>query len=123
MIGGYFCRNLKDDCQLLLFSATYDAQVMKFASVVVPDAIIIRLRREEESLDNIKQFYVECNSAEDKYEALANLYGALTIGQTMVFCHVSITLLRSRLLTSFGSFRTNSYFLQVFFDTISGHKK
>merc|ERR1719427_1712720 len=80
-------KSLGPDCQLLLFSATYDAQVMKFASVVVPDAIIIRLRKEEESLDNIKQFFVECKSVDDKYEALSNLYGALTIGQTMVFCH------------------------------------
>jgi len=80
-------KTLTPECQLLLFSATYDQQVMNFASTVVADAIIIRLRREEESLVNIKQYYVSCNSVEDKYEALANLYGALTIGQTMVFCH------------------------------------
>lgn len=73
-----------------MFSATYEAQVMSFATNVVTDAVIIRLRKEEESLDNIKQFYVKCDSAESKYEALANLYGSLTIGQTMVFCHVSI---------------------------------
>ena len=62
---------------------------MSFAQNIVSDAVIIRLRREEESLDNIKQFYVKCDTAESKYEALANLYGSLTIGQTMVFCHVS----------------------------------
>ncbi|XP_065655323.1 ATP-dependent RNA helicase DDX19A isoform X3 [Hydra vulgaris] len=78
---------LKPDCQLLLFSATYDSEVMNFANSVVSDAVVIRLRKEEESLDNIKQFYVMCDSVEAKYEALANLYGALTIGQTMVFCH------------------------------------
>jgi len=44
---------------MLLFSATYDEEVMKFAKTVVPDPIIIRLRREEESLDKIKQYYVE----------------------------------------------------------------
>ena len=82
-------RALKPDCQLLLFSATYDVQVMNFATTVVPEAVIIRLRKEEESLDNIKQYYVVCDSSESKYEALANLYAALTIGQTMVFCQVS----------------------------------
>ena len=65
---------------------------MSFATNIVNDAVIIRLRKEEESLDNIKQFYVNCESAEKKYEALANLYGALTIGQTMVFCHVRFVL-------------------------------
>ncbi|XP_065060964.1 ATP-dependent RNA helicase DDX19A-like [Rhopilema esculentum] len=80
-------RNLGKDCQLLLFSATYDQEVMNFASSIVQNPVVIRLRREEESLDNIKQFYVNCESEEKKYEALANLYGVLTIGQSMVFCH------------------------------------
>jgi len=80
-------RTINESCQFLFFSATYNTQIMQFATTIVSDAVIIRLRREEESLDNIKQFYVNCDSVEKKYEALANLYGALTIGQTMVFCH------------------------------------
>ena len=56
---------------MLLFSATYDDEVMKFANTVVPDPIVIRLRREEESLDNIKQFYVVCRDQEDKQQALS----------------------------------------------------
>jgi ATP-dependent RNA helicase DDX19/DBP5 len=73
---------------MLLFSATYDAQVMKFAQAVVPSPIVIRLRREEESLDHIKQFFIRCNSLEDKFHALSNIYGAISIGQSMNFCHV-----------------------------------
>lgn len=49
-----------------------------------------RLRREEESLDNIKQYYVCCRSKEEKYQAITNIYGVLTIGQAMIFCHVSL---------------------------------
>jgi len=80
-------RTIAPSCQFLFFSATYDQQIMQFATTIVSDAVIIRLRREEESLSNIKQFYVNCDNVEKKYEALCNLYGALTIGQTMVFCH------------------------------------
>jgi len=80
-------KTMSPSCQILFFSATYDATIMKFATTIVPEAVIIRLRREEETLTNIKQFYVHCDSVDKKYEALANLYGALTIGQTMVFCH------------------------------------
>ena len=47
---------------MLLFSATYDDEVMKFAESVVPSPMVIRLRREEESLNNIKQYYVVCRS-------------------------------------------------------------
>ena len=83
-------RTLPKDCQMLLFSATYDDEVMKFAKTVVPDPIIIRLRREEESLDNIKQYYVVCRDKEDKFQALSNMYGVVSIGQCIVFCHVSV---------------------------------
>lgn len=50
-----FCRGLSKEAQMLLFSATYDQSVIKFAHAVVPNPFTIRLRREEESLDNIKQ--------------------------------------------------------------------
>ena len=75
---------------MLLFSATYDQDVMRFAQHVVPDPIVIKLRREEESLDNIKQYYIECNSMEKKYEALSNIYGSISIGQAMIFCRVCL---------------------------------
>ena len=83
-------RTLPKDCQMLLFSSTYDDEVMKFAKTVVRDPIIIRLRREEEILDNIKQYYVVCRDKEDNFQALSNMYGVVSIGQCIVFCHVSV---------------------------------
>lgn len=85
----YQCRQLTKDCQMLLFSATFEDSVWRFAEQVVPDPNIIRLKREEETLDTIKQFYVVCKEKEDKFTALCNLYGSLTIAQAMIFCHVS----------------------------------
>ena len=85
-------RTLPKDCQMLLFSATHDDEVIKFAKTVVPDPIIIRLRWEKESLDNIKQYYVVCRDKEDKFQALSNMYGVVSIGQCIVFCHVSVKL-------------------------------
>ena len=76
---------------MLLFSATYDQSVMQFAQKIIPNyPVVIRLRREEESLDNIKQYYIECTSQEDKYQALCNIYGSISVGQSMIFCHVSL---------------------------------
>ncbi|XP_008412742.1 ATP-dependent RNA helicase DDX19A isoform X2 [Poecilia reticulata] len=80
-------RLLNKNCQMLLFSATFEDSVMKFAERVIPDPNIIRLKREEETLDTIKQFYVLCREKEDKFTALCNLYGCLTIAQAMIFCH------------------------------------
>lgn len=78
---------LSPDCQMMFFSATYDEEVMDFAEAIVTNPVTIRLKREEESLDNIKQYYVMCKSQEDKYTAIANIYGVVTIGQAMIFCH------------------------------------
>lgn len=82
-------RLLPESCQKVLFSATYSEEVMSFAKRVIPDPVTIRLKRAEESLNNIKQFYVECKDQDEKFNALANLYGVISIGQSMIFCHVS----------------------------------
>ena len=74
---------------MLLFSATFEDSVWKFAQKVVPDPNIIKLKREEETLDTIKQYYVLCSSRDEKFQALCNIYGAITIAQAMIFCHVS----------------------------------
>uniref|UniRef100_A0A1A9WF90 RNA helicase n=1 Tax=Glossina brevipalpis TaxID=37001 RepID=A0A1A9WF90_9MUSC len=84
-------KKLLGNCQMLFFSATYEDDVMDFAKYIVPKVNIIRLRREEELLDNIKQYYVRCRSAQEKYEAIQNIYGSITIGQTIVFCHTRRT--------------------------------
>ncbi len=52
---------------------------------------IIRLRREEESLDTIAQYWVQCETPELKYNAIANIYGVVTIGQAMIFCQTRKT--------------------------------
>ncbi|XP_033107658.1 ATP-dependent RNA helicase DDX19A-like [Anneissia japonica] len=80
-------KKLSNACQMMLFSATYDEAVMKFAQSIINDPMIIRLRREEESLSNIKQYYVECNNIEEKFQSLSNIYGTISIGQAMIFCH------------------------------------
>ena len=81
---------------MLLFSATFEDSVWKFAQKVVPDPNIIKLKREEETLDTIKQYYVLCNSRDEKFQALCNIYGAITIAQAMIFCHVSSSSSRRR---------------------------
>ena len=49
---------MSNDTQILFFSATYDSEVMKFAAKIVPNPNVIQLKRDEETLDNIKQYQV-----------------------------------------------------------------
>ncbi|XP_061696581.1 ATP-dependent RNA helicase DDX19B-like [Syngnathoides biaculeatus] len=96
-------RQLPKDCQMLLFSATFEEEVWRFAEMIVPEANIIRLRREEETLDTIKQFYVLCGSKEDKFNILCDLYGSMTVAQAMIFCRTrKIALWLSANLTKEG---------------------
>ncbi|KAG8141458.1 hypothetical protein E2320_007077 [Naja naja] len=79
-------RALSSDCQLLLFSATFEQPVLKFAQRIIPEPNIISLRREELTLSNIRQYFFECENKEDKFRALCNIYGSITIGQAIIFC-------------------------------------
>ncbi|XP_033160678.1 DEAD-box helicase Dbp80 isoform X3 [Drosophila mauritiana] len=82
---------LNPHCQMLFFSATYGKEVMDFARLIVADPTIIRLMREEESLENIKQYYVKCKNEEGKYNAIQNIYGCISVGQAIIFCHTRKT--------------------------------
>nr|KAF6403240.1 DEAD-box helicase 25 [Molossus molossus] len=79
-------RALPPDCQMLLFSATFEDSVWQFAERIIPDPNVIKLRKEELTLNNIRQYYVLCGSRKDKYQALCNIYGGITIGQAIIFC-------------------------------------
>ncbi|ETN57879.1 DEAD box ATP-dependent RNA helicase [Anopheles darlingi] len=84
-------KQLPSTCQMMFFSATYEKEVMEFAEYIVPNPIIIRLAREQESLDNIKQYYVKCRDQNEKYQAISNIYGVITVGQAIIFCHTRKT--------------------------------
>lgn len=78
---------LDKKCQILLFSATYADKVRKFADVVAPNSTNINIKREDLSLDAIKQFYMDCQGENNKYDVLTNIYGLLNIGQSIIFVH------------------------------------
>jgi ATP-dependent RNA helicase DDX19/DBP5 len=95
------------NCQVVLFSATFPDIVRSYAVRFAPNANEISLKQEELSVDGIKQFYMDCDSEEHKYEVLCSLYNLLTISQSIIFCRVSGTYIPSKRLLYTG---TNTYF-------------
>ncbi|XP_025904904.1 ATP-dependent RNA helicase DDX25 isoform X1 [Nothoprocta perdicaria] len=89
-------RALRPDCQLLLFSATFKTAVWQFATQLVANPIVIKLRQEELTLSTIRQYYFVCESRWDKYRALCNIYGSITIGQAIIFCQRADVIQRFR---------------------------
>lgn len=75
--------------QNVLFSATFPDHVKEFANDFAPEANQIFLKKEEVTVEAIKQLYLECDGEEQKYNALSALYDIMSIGQSIVFCKVS----------------------------------
>lgn len=82
-------RVLPQSCQMLLFSATFKERVWAFATQIISESIIIKLREEELTLANVRQYFLVCRSRDEKYQALCNIYGSLSVGQAMIFCQVN----------------------------------
>jgi ATP-dependent RNA helicase DDX19/DBP5 len=84
-------KQLPQTIQTLLFSATYSEEVKHFAHKLVLNPIELFLKREEETLSNIRQTFVLTPTIEEKYKALANIYATISIGQCMIFCRTRAT--------------------------------
>ncbi|XP_022657385.1 DEAD-box helicase Dbp80-like [Varroa destructor] len=79
--------NLTGGCQMLLFSATFSDEVMELADAIIGTPFVkLTLRHDQLALSNIRHFYMETRSDEEKLEAISNLYQCLSIGQCVVFC-------------------------------------
>lgn len=98
---------LPPNVQHVLFSATFNDEVQAFAEEFAPEANKIFLRKEEVTVDAIKQLYMECDDEEGKYAALSALYDSMSIGQSIVFCGVCYSHDRAD-LESAGTHRTGS---------------
>jgi ATP-dependent RNA helicase DDX19/DBP5 len=73
--------------QILLFSATFNERVKRFAQKIVPDANQVFIPKEELSLDVIKQYRVYCPRGADKVKVLKDMIFPLCekLGQTIIF--------------------------------------
>ncbi|CAF0820620.1 unnamed protein product [Didymodactylos carnosus] len=79
-------KTIDKECQTMLFSATYSDEIMDFAKRVIENPVIFRLKREEQSLTNIRQYYIRCQDDDEKYDAIKTIYVNITVGQAMIFC-------------------------------------
>lgn len=84
-------RLIPQSAQMMLFSATFPDTVQDYAKLFCPQANEIYLKKEEVTVDAIKQLKIECENEYDKFDVLALLYDVMAIGQSMVFCKKKIT--------------------------------
>jgi len=76
---------LPQNLQVLFFSATWPDDVEQFAKSMVPGASTIKVQKEDLTLSTITQAFIEVENDSKKSAQLSDLYGALNIGQSIIF--------------------------------------
>ena len=79
---------IPEEAQVCLFSATLPLETLEMTTKFMkPDAIKILVKREELTLEGIKQFYIAVDKEEWKLDTLCDLYETLTITQAIIYCN------------------------------------
>jgi translation initiation factor 4A len=80
-------RHLNSNIQVVLLSATMPAEVLEVTTRFMREPIRILVKKEELTLEGIRQFYVSVEREEWKLDTLCDLYETLTITQAVIFCN------------------------------------
>lgn len=80
-------RFMPESVQSCIFSATMPLDVLEVTSKFMRDPIRILVKKDELTLEGIRQFYIATEREEWKLETLCDLYTTLTITQAIIYCN------------------------------------
>ncbi|RSH83508.1 RNA helicase [Apiotrichum porosum] len=80
-------RYLPPATQVVIVSATLPHDVLEMTTKFMTDPIRILVKRDELTLEGIKQFFVAVEKEDWKFDTLCDLYDTLTITQAVIFCN------------------------------------
>ncbi|KAE9553314.1 hypothetical protein FO519_003480 [Halicephalobus sp. NKZ332] len=80
-------KTLPNDVQVILLSATMPAEVLDVTKKFMRNPIRILIKKEEITLEGIRQFYIMIEKEEWKFETLCDLYDTVNITQAVIFCN------------------------------------
>jgi ATP-dependent RNA helicase len=80
-------RYLPPTTQVVLVSATLPQEVLIMTTKFMNEPVKILVKRDELTLEGIKQFFVAVEREEWKFDTLCDLYDTLTITQAVIFCN------------------------------------
>ncbi|KAI7874683.1 ATP-dependent RNA helicase eIF4A [Lichtheimia hyalospora FSU 10163] len=78
---------LPGSTQVVLLSATMPSDVLEVTTKFMREPIRILVKRDELTLEGIKQFYIAVDKEEWKLDTLCDLYETVTITQAVIFCN------------------------------------
>jgi len=78
---------LPPNIQVCLFSATMAPEILDMTTKFMRNAVRILVKKDELTLEGIRQFYVAIEKEEWKLDTLCDLYETLTITQAIIYCN------------------------------------
>jgi len=78
---------LDNNIQVLLFSATIPDSMSSIISKIMRNPIKISVKREQLTLEGIKQVFIAVDDDRQKYITLKNLFSNITITQLIIYCN------------------------------------
>eukprot|EP00595_Chromulina_sp_UTEXLB2642_P001837 CAMPEP_0196763382 /NCGR_PEP_ID=MMETSP1095-20130614/3995_1 /TAXON_ID=96789 ORGANISM="Chromulina nebulosa, Strain UTEXLB2642" /NCGR_SAMPLE_ID=MMETSP1095 /ASSEMBLY_ACC=CAM_ASM_000446 /LENGTH=407 /DNA_ID=CAMNT_0042116467 /DNA_START=64 /DNA_END=1287 /DNA_ORIENTATION=- len=78
---------MPESVQCAIFSATMPLEVLEVTKKFMREPIRILVKKEELTLEGIKQFYIGIEREEWKLDTLSDLYATLTITQAIIYCN------------------------------------
>ena len=78
---------LPEKVQVCLFTATMPLEVLEVTERFMREPIQILVKRDELTLEGIKQFFIAVEREEWKLDTLCDLYETLTITQAIIYCN------------------------------------
>jgi len=80
-------RFLPNNIQVGLFSATMTPEFFSISKCFMRNPVKILVKDEDLTLEGIKQFYINLEHNEFKYETLCDLYDLCSVSQTIIYCN------------------------------------
>lgn len=79
-------KSMMKKAQVLLFSATFREEVLKFASTVIREpSTKITLKQEDLTLSALSQLYIKVSDEDHKFRVISDIYSYVTVGQSIIF--------------------------------------
>lgn len=73
--------------QVVLLSATLPRDVLEVTTKFMRNPIRILVKKDELTLEGIKQFYINVEEEEYKFDCLSDLYDSISVTQAVIFCN------------------------------------
>ena len=77
-------KKISESAQIILMSATMPPDALELSQKFMRNPVRILVKKEELTLDGIRQFYVNCDREDYKIDTLCDLYDTLSITQVSV---------------------------------------